>query len=110
MAVRVRRRHPTIAGRNREFDVVVTSQDYVLINETKSSLDAKDVSKFADNMAEAREFFPEYIGRHFIGAIASLYVEEGVVTHGQKQGLIVLGFGEDVMEVLNTPDFAPKKF
>jgi len=59
MAVRVRRRHPTIAGRNREFDVVVTSQDYVLINETKSSLDAKDVSKFADNMAEAREFFPE---------------------------------------------------
>jgi hypothetical protein len=28
----------------------------------------------------------------------------------KKRGLIVLGFGQDVMEVLNSPGFAPKSF
>jgi len=30
---------------------------------------------------------------------SSLYVDESTMRYGEKQGLIVLGFGEDVMEV-----------
>jgi len=37
-------------------------------------------------------------------------VDESVVRYGEKQGLIVLGFEEDVMEVLNSPGFAPRAF
>ena len=110
IAVRMRRAHPVDRGRMREFDVIAVCGDYVLINETKSRLSAQEVRDFAQRLPEAREFFPEYVSRHFIGAIASLYVDESVVRYGEKLGLVVLGFGEDVMEVLNTPDFVPQVF
>jgi len=110
VAVRVRRLHPTDRRRKREFDVVAACGEYVLINETRSRLDAQGVEDFAQRMPEARDFFPEYAGKKFIGAVASLYVDESVVHYGDKQGLIVLGFGEDVMEVLNSPGFAPRVF
>jgi len=110
MAVRVRRRHSADYGHTQEFDVVVTCGDYLLINETKSSLNTKDVDDFVAQMMEARGFFPEHHDKRFIGAIASLYVDESIVRYGENQGLIVLGFGEDVMEVLNTPGFVPREF
>ena len=110
IAVRVRRLHPTDRGRSQEFDVVAVCGEYVLINETKSSLKPRDMEEFAQQMAEARDFFPEYADKKFIGAIASLYVDESLARYGEKQGLIVLGFGEDVMEVLNSPGFVPKSF
>jgi len=110
VAVHMRRLHPADPGREREFDVVAVCGEYVLINETKSRLTIQNVEDFTHRMPEAREFFPEYAGKKFVGAIASLYVDESVVRFGEKQGLIVLGFGEDVMEVLNTPGFIPRAF
>jgi len=110
MAVRVERLHPADRGRSQEFDVVAVCGEYVLINETKSRLDPQAVLDFAQRMLEARDFFPEYADKKFIGAIASLYVDESIVRYGEKQGLIVLGFGRDVMEVLNSPGFVPRKF
>ena len=55
-------------------------------------------------------FFPEFRGRKIIGALASLYVDGSLVRAAEKQGLVVLGFGEDVMDVLNAPGFVPKTF
>jgi len=109
-AVRLRRRHPADHGRSQEFDVVAVCGDYVLINETKSRLNVKDVDDFVDLMTQARDFFPEYADRHFIGALASLYVDESVVRYGQNQGLLILGLGDDLMKVLNEPGFVPTKF
>ncbi len=109
MAVRVRRHHP-VSRREQEFDVVAVCGQHVLINETKSSLDVEAVKDFAQVMAVAREYFPEYADKKFVGAIGSLYVDESIVRYGEKLGLIVLGFGEDVMEVLNSPGFTPKAF
>jgi uncharacterized protein CbrC (UPF0167 family) len=109
-AVRVRRRHPQERGWSQEFDVLAACGDYVLINETKSSLNVNDVNDFVKMMESAREFFPEYADRHFIGAIASLYVDDSVVRYGQKRGVLVLGLGDYMMEVLNAPDFRPREF
>lgn len=108
MAIRVRRRLDN--KRSREFDAVAVCGDYVLVNETKSSLDSRDIERFAKAMVTARDFMPEYSGRSFIGAIASLYVDNNLVRYGERRGLIVLGFGQNVMEVLNGPEFVPKKF
>jgi hypothetical protein len=100
-----------IKGRDAEFDVVAVCGDYVLINETKNKLRSEDIKTFAEEvLPSARDFFPEYAQKKFIGAIASLYVDERQVRDGEKRGLIVLGFGEDVMEVLNSPHFIPKIF
>jgi hypothetical protein len=112
VAVRLRRRHPAERDRLQEFDVVAVCGKYVLINETKSSLDAESVNNFVALMMQARDFFPEYADPPFIfiGAIASLYVNEGVARYGQKQGVIVLGMGDDLMDVLNEPGFVPREF
>jgi len=109
MAVRVRRRQPE-TGTMREFDVVAACGEYVLVSETKSTLRADDMRDFAEMLPDIRRFFPEYSDRKFIGAIGSLYVEPGLVRYGERLGLIVLGFGEEVMSVLNTPDFVPRAF
>jgi DNA repair exonuclease SbcCD ATPase subunit len=107
-AVHVKKRYQ---NRDAEFDVIAVCGDYVLINETKNKLRSEDIKTFAEELLPtARDFFPEYMNKKFIGAIASLYVDERQVKDGERRGVIVLGFGEDVMEVLNTKGFVPKVF
>jgi hypothetical protein len=112
MAIRLRRRHPVERDRTQEFDVVAVCGKYVLINETKSGLNAESVNDFVTLMTQARSFFPEYADPRFvfIGAIASLYVDESVARYGQKRGVLVLGLGDDLMDVLNEPGFKPTEF
>jgi hypothetical protein len=109
IGVRMRRRHPD-TRQLQEFDVVATCGEYMLINETKSSLDPDAVTQFVELLSRVREFFPEYADKKVIGAIASLYVDPSLVRFAERQGLIVLGFGEDVMDVLNSPEFTPREF
>ena len=109
IAVRVQQRHPA-TGQMREFDVIAVCGETVLINETKSSLGSHDIAAFADLLPTVREFFPEYMEMKFVGAIASLHVDPGVIRYGERAGLIVLGFGEGVMQILNSPEFTPKQF
>jgi hypothetical protein len=104
-------RHSVIDwGRVQEFDVVATCGEYALINETKSSLQPGDIAQFAELLTNVREFFPEFADKKVIGAIGSLYVHQSLVAHGERYGLIVLGFGDDVMQVLNSAGFTPKVF
>ncbi len=109
-AVRLKCRHPHDRGRQREYDVIAVCGEHVLINETKSSINTKDVDDFVTAMRQAREFLSEYADRRFIGAIASLYVDESIVRYAQRQGLLVLGLGDEMMEVLNDPGFQPAEF
>ena len=109
-AVRVRRHAAADPAVMREFDVVATCLDYLLINETKSRLAAEDVARFVESLAGVRAFFPEHASKRVVGAIASLYVDPAVARFGDARGVIVLGFGEDVMEVLNSPGFIPRVF
>ncbi|MBP8110311.1 MAG: hypothetical protein KAZ38_22020 [Caldilineaceae bacterium] len=110
IAVRVRRRAQTDASRRQEFDVVAACGPYLLVNETKSNLNVGHIKTFVTLLPTVRDYFPEYADRQVIGAIASLYVDDSLRRHAEKQGLIVLGFGEDVMDVLNSPGFVPKAF
>ena len=109
VAIRVRKRHP-VTGDRWEFDAIAVCQEYLFINETKSNLRVQDIKDFVEKLPQSRDFFPEYKTKKIIGAIASLYVDDSLVRHGERQGLIVLGFGSDVMEVLNSPGFSPKTF
>ncbi len=112
LGLRLRRKHPSLPGRNREFDAVAIGCGHVLIVESKVQLDARAVAEFAERLPEAREFFPEFAdkGYRFAGAVASLYVDPSVVAFAEKLGLIVLGTGDDLMEVLNSPGFTPRTY
>jgi hypothetical protein len=106
--VRVKRPHHTDRSRQKEFDVVAVYGDYLFVNETKSRLRPEDIKEFVEiTLPEIRDFFPEYRDKKVIGCVASLYVSKDLVKDAERRGLIILGFGTDVMQVLNSHDFIP---
>ena len=109
-AVRVVKRHAGDPHRVHEFDVVAVCGDYVLVNETKSTLNAGHVDAFVRTLAGIRDFFPEYKDKKFLGLIATLYMRPEIATYAERQGLIAMGFGDDTFDVLNSPDFRPRIF
>ncbi len=109
-AIRVKLYHATKTDLRREFDAVVAGGDYLLINETKSQLDPEAVDKFIEVLQEAKDFFPQYKEKKVIGALASLYIDTSLVRHIEKQGLIAMAVGKNLMDVLNSPGFKPKEF
>ena len=108
MAVRFRGRKLT--GEIQEFDVLAGCGNTLLINETKTTLRPADVDGFVAVLARAREFIPEYAGRRIVGVLASFYVDPTLTRYGERQGLIMLGATDGIMEVLNGPDFSPREF
>lgn len=110
MAVRVHRSSSQDRTRSQGFDVITACGDWFLINETKSTLAPEDVSDFVKVLSTVREFFPEQAKRQIVGVIASLYVDESLVRHAERNGLIVLSFGDEGMDVRNTAGFAPRLF
>lgn len=108
-AVRYKARNQN-TGQQREFDVVAVCGDYLLINETKSYLRSEDFPEFVNLLAEVRDYFPRYKEKHVIGSIGTLYVDNSLVIRGERLGLIVLGMGDHLMQVLNSPEFSPRPF
>jgi len=109
--IRVRRRHRTDPGRNREFDAVAAGADVFLVAQVKSTLRPGDVAEFLVLLGEVRDFFPDWAAnRRVAGALASFYVDPSLVVAGERQGLLVLGLRRGLAEVLNTPGFQPRFF
>lgn len=106
----VRRKRRLADGRTREFDAIAVTEDRRIgLNSTKSSLRSADIDYFIDREVPAfREFFPEYADYPLIGILASLAVEESVLNYAERRGLVVLGVGDELMEVKNRPGFTPK--
>jgi hypothetical protein len=61
-------------------------------------------------IATFREYFPEYRDLPLIGILATLAVEDSVLSYAEKQGFLVLAVGDQVMEVKNRPGFEPKRW
>ena len=40
--------------------------------------------------------------------MASLYIDQLVMTYAERNGFLVLGVGMEIMEIKNLPDFEPK--
>lgn len=110
MAVRVRRTHPEQSDIQQEWDVFALCGNYLLVNETRSTLTVEGIKEFVEKLPAIHQFFPEYGDKEVIGSVASLYVTKNVAAFGEKRGVIVLGFGEEGMDVLNSPNFKPASF
>lgn len=88
-----------------EFDVIAECKDYVLVNETKSSLTARDVQHLLRTISRIRDYFPEFSDRKLIGAVASLHVAKSVVNFATKNGVLALAVGEELMDIQNPEGF-----
>ncbi|MCU0836216.1 MAG: hypothetical protein MUC77_17580 [Chromatiaceae bacterium] len=97
-------------GRVKEFDCVAVTADLAVLTSTKASLHSADIDRFVEDIAVFREFFPKYADRPLIGVLASLAVEDGVLSYAERQGFLVLAIGDQLMEVKNRPGFEPKRW
>jgi predicted RNase H-like nuclease (RuvC/YqgF family) len=106
----VRRKRKLKDGRTWEFDAIaITEGQQVGLNSTKSSLRSADVDHLVTKeVAAFREFFPEYAHYPVVGILASLAVEESVLNYAERQGLVVLGVGDELMEIKNRSGFTLK--
>ena len=109
-AERVRRPHPKVKGRRKEFDVMAECGDYLLVNETKSNLKPTDINKLIKTIQEVREYFPEYADRKIIGSLATLYVDDSLVKFASRKGIMILAVGDELMDVMNEAGLQPAEF
>ncbi|EGV17498.1 hypothetical protein [Thiocapsa marina] len=96
--VRVVRR---FGGETREYDALLVCPEVVLVNETKSRLTDGHVEGILERLAEIPRVFPEYADRRPVGILASLYPDASVVRRATRRGVLVMGMGEETMQVLN---------
>ena len=96
--VRMRRR---FNGESREYDALLVCPKFVLINQTKSRLISASVDDLLRVLAEFPQVFPEYADRRFVGVLASLYPDPSIITYATSNGVLVMGMGDETMEVLN---------
>ncbi|MBI3814087.1 MAG: hypothetical protein HY279_06435 [Nitrospinae bacterium] len=106
----VRRKKKVEGFPEKEWDVIAISPSLVFLNYTKSTLKPQDVDKFIEDIKIFKGYFPEYKNRGIIGILASLYIDESVIRYAEKNGLLVLGIGEEIMEILNSQEFEPVRF
>lgn len=103
-AVRMKR---SAGPKTMEIDALVVCEGVVLVNETKSTLDSRDVDDLVAKIQGIGEFFPEWVQRRVIGVLGSLYVDEAVVQHATPKGVLVMGMKDDTMSILNPEAVAP---
>jgi hypothetical protein len=108
VAIRVKQRGPD--GLRKEFDAYAATTDLVFLNSTKATLRSADIDAFVSEIATFRDYFPEYRDLPLVGILATLAVEESVLSYAEKQGFLVLAVGDEVMEVKNRPGFEPRRW
>lgn len=104
-AVRVVKRRD---GETREYDALVVCPDSVLINETKSRLQEAHIDGILEKLAELPRFCPEYAGKRAVAVLANLSPDEGVVRRATRKGVLVMGMGDEAMQVLNPEALDPR--
>jgi hypothetical protein len=105
-----RRKRRLADGRVREFAAVAVTASLVCLNSTKATLRSADIDRFVEDIAAFREFFPEYGHLPLVGILASLAVDDSVLSYAEKQGFLVLAVGDELMEIKNRPDFEPRRW
>jgi hypothetical protein len=82
----------------------------VLVFEVKSYINQQKFESFKERLKAFREFFFEYKDMPLIGGVAAVRFAKGVKEQAQSEGFYVFGVKEEVMKLLNPPDFKPKIF
>lgn len=103
--VRVVRR---MGGETREYDAVIVCPDLVLINETKPRLQATHIDELLDKLAELPRFYPDYRDKRMAGMLASLYPDPSIVNRATRKGVLVMGMGDEAMQLLNPDAVIPR--
>ncbi len=90
-----------LGGATYELDALVVCPGLALVNETKSKLKGKHLDELVEKVAAFPNFYPEFRRERVLGIAASLSIDVSLVHRATRLGLLVMGMGDDTMEVLN---------
>ena len=107
--LRLKVRFSSDPSRSRELDYVYAAPEGWVVNETKSSVRAKDVDEFSAALGEVYECFPQYRGRPLYPILSSLYLTEEVVKYCTRRGIYALALGDETMVLLNKAEVVAQK-
>jgi hypothetical protein len=108
------RQKSRINGQTMEIDIIAQGSrtaDHgrvVIALEVSSLLVPKDIEWALEKLPKFFEFYPEYRGADLLAGVAGMQVHQDGVTFAERQGLIVLGPGEEFARWMNGPGFVPK--
>jgi len=84
-----------------EFDVVLSADEYLFINETKLSPVVEHVREFADKLASVFDYLPEFEGKTVVPVFSSMQISPKVVEALTRAQIYAMSMGGDNMELLN---------
>lgn len=96
-------------ARRREFDVIAVCGDWVLLNETKSTVRIDYIDRFVEALAELPDYFPEYAGKTIVPVFSSLGISQDLVNYLTKKGVYAMAMGDETMELLNRAEVEGRK-
>jgi len=100
-AVRIKKRKAQDRSNQRDFDVIAVSEEYFIVNETKSTPRIGYIDDFIAVLKELDEYFPEYQTKTAIPVFSSLYIPENIEKYLSKHKVYALGMKDDTMTLLN---------
>ena len=100
-SVRVMRRSQKDRKRLTEFDVVVSCDNYLFINETKSNPQIDYVNDFVKKLQDVFDFLPEYKGKTVVPILSGLHLPEPIVQKLTEEKIYAMALGGETMELLN---------
>jgi hypothetical protein len=103
LMVRVQRVSRRGERRRREWDVVCSGPDKVIMVDVKSTPTRDKILEVPERIAEFFDFFPEYEGRELIGIFASWSIASDLLPVVSEAGLYGIAMGEDNMDIVARP-------
>ncbi len=100
-APRIKKNNRKDNSRLQEFDCIVICDNFIIVNNTKSTPTVEDINKFIELLKEIFDFFPEAEGKKVIPIFASLYIPKEIVTYLTRKKIYALAMGNDTMDLLN---------
>ena len=112
--IKVTKANPNHKGRlhdeEKEFDIVATNGNEIVVVETKSTLTTRKVNKFLKVMGLFKEYCPEFGALTVYGGMACLKGSPEVLSYAESHGLLVLKVSGHNAVLTNKPKFKAKVF
>ena len=103
-------RRVQIVNHGRELDILGLNGSVAVVGEVKIRLQRGDVHKFADQLRDFREDFPDHARETVYGVVAGETVDDDAAALARKRGFFVLRMDEGIV-CPETPDgFRPRAY
>ena len=99
--IRWRVRNKKDKARVKEFDVIAKCENFVIINETKSTVKIEYVNDFIKTLSEIFDYFPEYKSLKIIPIFSSFSIQKDIVNYLTREKIYAMAMKGEDMDLLN---------